>query len=1244
MAYVLLRRTPIANTAPATGFSVFVDQYDLRARRPYRDAYQATSNTGPNAAFELAIGAAVPGAAFCVGGTRREVNYAGDGKISTHDVPGALACASSLADLVLTTTHALTLYSEDAYLLAGWNGGAGPLRVRCALLAPGASTAPAFYTELSLPAGTTTVTIPPVAAATTTPAASASDERSRRYERLATPAPLAGLPAGRYRVEVLEETGGIIAGEITVLPSQSPGAVEVYKVPYSGTAAELTFGSAPFQVVARFIGSRADSLVGLFTNPPAAGQLYTRYAVHPVSESQAIFSATCYTIATNTVATYTATVDIPRTGSGVSLLDILPERTYFLPAGTPVGAAGRYSNGQGGVTDSGAGIVSSTRLEVANIVYFHPPTPTSATGGVLVEAVSFDDVLTADQQAAGGPFPRYTLLDAAGTEQATNTTGRFGGLLAAAYTVRVRNQALLGLLVDVPVVLTARYGLKWQLRFVDVRVGKACRLELWARGYAGPALDLCGQDEPVSLETEGFAGGNTQADLPDSIGSSLTMRLKTLPGALADLLVDDRACRADFYYDEALEFTGYVQPEIYEEPMVGLAVAVELTATDGLAALKDVDFAGHVGQELRARRPVLNTLLHCLSRTDLALPVAVFTNRRALEMSSDEQPETDLYTDRLAYAPAGKPMDLRAVVNALCALLGGTLVQRNGRWEVRSALEMAGVNVAGGYALLALPSPAGLATGQVQLVSWLVADGAAVTPGQPVANVQYEVAQEGGSAILTINEQLVAPAAGVLHQSASAGSRYPAGSAIGDVPVPARTLPVAGRVYDAAGDHAAASTIATPAHRIVPPRVAETAAALTPGPLCWRKASQREQRRAGWRYLTAAGDATYVENALRQGDYFSDAAFWDASGTALLTEAGWQPGSANGPIPITLFPLRLVEAGAKAEELATAWPAAGSPLDGRYLESELAPLVAGAEGLAIEIKVEAKYSSGINPAAEAFKAARAYLWVEIVGHALGGGLRSSGAVLSFAPAASLADGFATATARLPVPALPGTDRLRVRVHAYTYYNPQRGRVSDDGLDPAAGGLLLKSVGMQLLPQGASWSATESYYASGAGGSVRPAGLEVFHVDAPQRAGLFDGNAYAFRRSVTRGRAANPATEWARADDLRPAPLLAAAVLDTLALRANPSRVLSGPLKHLHRAPAPLDAVDAPYDTPGRRFAVGARTWHVKSAETDVSLVEIGEGETLVPATLPPRVLLVRGRTQNRARILLSRRGGVRAIR
>ena len=129
-----------------------------------------------------------------------------------------------------------------------------------------------------------------------------------------------------------------------------------------------------------------------------------------------------------------------------------------------------------------------------------------------------------------------------------------------------------------------------------------------------------------------------------------------------------------------------------------------------------------------------------------------------------------------------------------------------------------------------------------------------------------------------------------------------------------------------------------------------------------------------------------------------------------------------------------------------------------------------------------------------------------------------------------------------------------------------------------------------------------------GGTVRPTeAVQAFHADVPLKAGLYEGNGFAFRRSVTVTGGALTTT-WTRPGDLRGAPLLESAAYDGLALRARPSRLLTGPVYYKGTVPPRmLDAVDAPYDLPGRRFCVGAAAWNFRRAHCEVSLVEVGIG-------------------------------------
>jgi len=1125
VAFITLRRESVANQAPATGFTVSYVQWDTTNRKRSQETLQSATDPGN---FELAIGDLV--SSFCLNSTQRQVLYNGDGTVSTKDVLNAPACASSLGNLSIVNPGCSAAYVQDGTLAVSWSGAAGPVIVRCALVVPGGENTTPYYSEQTVAGNAFTFPVP----------AGGPFRVGGRVGRLTDYNPNVGLGPGRYRVEVSEvSTGAMIGADVNVAPYRSTGNGDILLLNAAsvGGTNELTFASGALTVVVkRAIGQ---ILVGVRIVPPTGSTLLS-LRVTAINATRARLNAAFY--GSSGLSSGTVTLDnasIPASAPGVG--DLLPSFYYALPAGTLIGAptnAGAiFSNGQGGVQIGARTQDFVPRLEVDNIILFHPAGPTK-TGGVVVE------VHTSEEHEAD-PFVAYRLYDAGGQLLQTNLTGRFDGLLAGSYTVGVTTG---GRTVDVPVVLRSEYSPKWQLRFDDLKNNAPCRLELCVKGYTGAPVpveedSICGQGDgpgPVSLSTEGLSGGDTQGDLPDSIGSSLTMRLRTAPGLLQDVLLADRNCRADFYYNEVLQSSCFVEQGIYDEALLAGPVDVELVAACGLAGLKDVDFAGHVGQELRGRRSVVNTLLHCLSRTGLSLPLAIYTNRVAAEMTTDEAPELAAFTDRLAYGKDGSPLDMRSVVDACCQLLGGTLVQRGGAWEIRSALEAATATT--------------------------------------------------------------------------------------------------GRLYGPAGSGGSLAPLPSPAGRIVPPDQAAIdagAPTLARQAWYWLGASQRRQRRAGWKFYTGTADAVFAANALRQGDYFSDAAFWDESATVLRPETGWLIG--GGP-----FPLALVEAGGESSEFAASWPRAtqGSPYG--YLESELAPLVADPEGLAYEISIEAKLWLRSDEGEK--DGTTASVWVEILSDDIYGPV-STGAVLTFKAVGSLRDGFTTAKALIPVGLLPGQRHARVRVHSYVYaYNVagnSRPRVEGDTA------LLVKSVGIQVLPQGAKWDGKTSFVASGPGGSVRPGTpLEVFHIDAPDRAGLFNGTALAFRNTVTHG-PLGPTTQWRRRDDLRPAPLLANAVLDVLALRANPSQLLTGTVRHLGYPPEALDAIDAPYDVNGRRFCVGSRTWDVRPATTSVVAFEIGAGQFITPPTpfLPQGVQVLRGLAGNARRVLLSRRPGTaRAVR
>jgi hypothetical protein len=814
--------------------------------------------------------------------------------------------------------------------------------------------------------------------------------------------------------------------------------------------------------------------------------------------------------------------------------------------------------------DTAVGVISELTLD--NLIVFDPDTIAEQNGGALLEmrggvgALSFS--------LAGTSF------DGLPVQQGPNSTGSFDGLAAGSYTVTVTDAANGS--VTVPLELKNRYGLRYELVHDDLD-SVPLRLELWRRGYTGTVDEICGQDTPVVLVSDGLnssIGG--YGDVPPAVGTSAELSLLVPSDLFEDLAranEPDRLYRCDVYRNGQLEFRGYVQPDVFEVPLLSGLQPLSLTATDGLAALKDTYMTGHLGQRLVGHRPWLNTLVHCLSRCEIALPVRLFTNRRDSTMATVDAPEAFATTNRTGYWEEDKnePELQRTVLEAISQALGGTLVQRQGAWEVRSALEAA--------------------------------------------------------------------------------------------------LPATGRAYLPAGTAAGALTVAAPTFTVRPP---------ARGQRHWLEANQNQQQRPGWKSLVGTTDLGWLKNAYVPGKVFSDKYSWLDNAQQLRAVNGWQPA------PGQSFPIVLSRVGAKGSDYTTKWPrsrAYSVRQAGEYLLGPALPLAPGTEAVPATLQFTARFapaeyftdSSG-NQVAAPTNASKGVLPYEILVDGQSAGVQ----LAEFDLATSATAKTQVVSADLLV--LPsGSERAQIRLYSWyaanqnAYDNATRvplpgsagpapsytkgeavrydrgsynGRLfvarNDTGAIAASaffdtgtwqtyfaeitatnnglGEFYLSEVGVQLTPQNATWEGEDNFRADGPAGNVRPTeALEVYHADVPLAAGLFGGNLYAFGKAVGMIDG-TMTTSWKRPLDKLGSPLFEADVLDLLALRANPSKLLTGAIRHDHSAPFHLlDSVDLPFDKVGnRRFWVAAWRWDMKAAHIEVSLVEIGAGAgTPNPATMLP---------------------------
>jgi hypothetical protein len=823
------------------------------------------------------------------------------------------------------------------------------------------------------------------------------------------------------------------------------------------------------------------------------------------------------------------------TGSSGTGTTILPTGTYVDGFLLPGGLTWRqvYSDGKGGVYFVDTSTASNSQLALDNLILFHPDTPTGL-GGFVVE-----------MQATAGPLT----FSAAGQ---TNTTGRFDGLPAGSYPVRVTDATSKEL--SVPVELTCRYGLRWLLDISDT-ASTPLRVEFWLLDYSGSPEALIGDADPVVLKSDGLnseLGG--QGDVPPVVGTSCELSLRVPAATFEQVLTGEEfRCRTDVYLDGALEFRGYVQPALSNQPLLAGAQEIRLTATDGLAQLKDAGFLGHIGQRLYGHRPILHNLLHCLSRTDVALPLSIFVNRRDATMADDDAPEEGATTNRTGYWDESKnePVPAREALDGLVQALGGTLCQRAGAWEIRSALEAG--RPAPGRAYLPAGTPAGARTAAAPLhtirpprrgpLSWLA--------GEQVNQVR------AGWKSLTGSTDV-----GWLKNA------FPAGAVFSDKNA---WLPDFSRLRPLAGWHPA-------------PR--------TNFPLVFSRVGDKGSDYATiWPRSTAgtSTDGRYLESPLLPLAPGTEAvpAFLTFSGKLVPTE--FYTDSDGNPVGSPTTAAKAV----LSYELF---------VDGAGTGRQLAELAQVANSSAKDVTFEARLPALASTAGGAVL--RVHAWLAADTNLLDNATpinNSLGAFQRFAKGDVVRYDFGTGTYRLFVATQDDASGGAFLFGSYRLFFAEI-----TATNQATGQLLLSSVAVQLRPQLATWEGADTFRADGSRGTVRPTEvLKVYHPDPPISAGLFGGNLFAFGRGVGLLDGTQP-TSWARKIDLAPAPLFEVNVLDGLALRAGASKLLTGPL-HYESGPPPrlLDSVDAPSDIPGRRFMAAALEWSLKKRRMQVSLVEIG---------------------------------------
>jgi hypothetical protein len=140
---------------------------------------------------------------------------------------------------------------------------------------------------------------------------------------------------------------------------------------------------------------------------------------------------------------------------------------------------------------------------------------------------------------------------------------------------------------------------------------------------------------------------------------------------------------------EKLIWSGFVEPDIYNEPYVPAPYPVKIRAVDGLTRLKDIKFSSTLDKLSNVRH--LDYILNILSRTALDIPVNIICSLYEISMPAYGSPFKWAYNKLLTFYKAPESDDLDTtddylkcydILVELMTAYGCRLIQYNNSWLI----------------------------------------------------------------------------------------------------------------------------------------------------------------------------------------------------------------------------------------------------------------------------------------------------------------------------------------------------------------------------------------------------------------------------------------------------------------------------------------------------------------------------------------------------------------------------------
>jgi len=237
------------------------------------------------------------------------------------------------------------------------------------------------------------------------------------------------------------------------------------------------------------------------------------------------------------------------------------------------------------------------------------------------------------------------------------------------------------------------YGTKYQAKWIDIH-GTVHQIDILEDSYSGGITTISDfKGTPVNMrrrssKTDGFL---------TIVGTELTFSFISSPSDIAtyDAIFESefKDYRVDFYVNSSLEFRGFLLPENFSRDYVdnGANYVIKLTATDGLARLKNIEYADSSGLGYTDRVSLITHIKRILTELDFVDNLDFMIQLNTYATNSSLMTSTQCALDKVTAESRRFEKDddgrkyqdnCYAVLEEILKPFNCTLMQSGGKWWI----------------------------------------------------------------------------------------------------------------------------------------------------------------------------------------------------------------------------------------------------------------------------------------------------------------------------------------------------------------------------------------------------------------------------------------------------------------------------------------------------------------------------------------------------------------------------------